>query len=54
MSDIVSFVTFVVPVSKESMESEDEVILVPGEVASLEVGTQIVDPPQPAALPTSR
>lgn len=43
-----------VPVSKESVESEDEVVLVHGEVAALDVGAQVIDPPQPTALPTPR
>ncbi len=33
------------------MEVEDEQLLVGGEVAALHVGPEVVQPPQPAALP---
>jgi hypothetical protein len=32
------------------VEVDDEVVFFLGEVAALEVGAQVVDPPQPAAL----
>ena len=35
------------------MEVDDEVVFLLREVAALEVGAQVVDPPQPAALPAA-
>ena len=35
------------------MELDDEVVFFLGEVAPLEVRAQVVDPPQPAALPAA-
>jgi hypothetical protein len=32
------------------MELDDDVLFLPGDVAPLYVGPQVVDPPQPAAL----
>ena len=43
----------VVLVSEEGVEGEDEVVLVRREVTSLQVGAKVIDPSQPAALPTS-
>ena len=41
------------PVSKELVESDDEVLLLLRYVAPLDIGTQVVEPPEAAALPTS-
>jgi hypothetical protein len=38
-------------VAEELVELDDELVLLLGEVAALEVRAQVVDPPQPAALP---
>jgi hypothetical protein len=38
-------------VSEELVELDDELVLLLGEVAALEIRSQVVDPPQPAALP---
>lgn len=38
-------------VSEEAMELDDELILIAGELAALEVRPQVVYPPEPAALP---
>jgi hypothetical protein len=35
------------------MQSDDEIILIRGDFATLDVGAKIIDPPQSAALPTS-
>jgi hypothetical protein len=37
-------------VPEEAVQLDDEVVLVGGEVAALQVGPEVVDPPQPAAL----
>ena len=34
------------------MEADDEILLVVGDVAALDVGPEVVQPPQPAALAT--
>ena len=39
------------PVAEGLVEADDTVLLVGGEVAPLDVRPQVVDPPQPAALP---
>jgi hypothetical protein len=39
------------PVAKLGVQVDDELLLVVGEEAALEVGPQVVGPPQPAALP---
>ncbi len=39
------------PVAEESVEPEDELLLVAGDVAPLDPRPQVVEPPQPAALP---
>lgn len=41
------------PVSQEIVKPDDELFFVKGDVPSLYVGPQIVQPPQPATLPTS-
>jgi hypothetical protein len=40
----------VVLVSEDLVELDDDVVLLLGEVAALEVGAQVVDPPEAAAL----
>jgi len=39
-----------IPASKHGVEGDDEVFLLLGEVLVLQVGTQVVGVPQPAAL----
>lgn len=41
-------------VSEEAMEFDDELIFFFREIATLEIRSKVVDPPQPAALPTSK
>lgn len=36
------------------MEGDDELVLVVGEVTTLQVGPQVVDPPQAAALAAAK
>ena len=38
------------PVTEEVVEPDDEILLVVGDVAALDVWPEIVEPPQPAAL----
>jgi len=38
------------PVAEDLVEREDEVLLLLREAAALQVGTEVVDPPQAAAL----
>lgn len=45
-----SYVCVCLLVSEKGMEVDDEVVLILGEVASLDVGPQVVGPPQAAAL----
>jgi len=37
-------------VAEEAVQLDDEVVLVGGEVAALDVRLEVVEPPQPAAL----
>jgi hypothetical protein len=41
------------PVAEGVVEADDEVLLVGGEVPPLDVRPEVVDPPQPAALPAA-
>jgi hypothetical protein len=41
-----------VPVAELLVEADDGVLLLLAEVAALDVRAQVVDPPEPAALPT--
>ena len=41
-------------VSEQAMELDDEFIFLLCEVAALEVGPEVVDPPEPAALPAPK
>ena len=41
----------ILPVAEGLMEADDEVLLVGGEVAPLDVRAEVVDPPQATALP---
>jgi hypothetical protein len=38
------------PVAEEPVEADDEILLVVGDVAAPDVGPEVVQPPQPAAL----
>jgi len=38
------------PVAEELVEADDEVLLVVGDVAALDVRPEVVEPPQPAAF----
>jgi len=39
-----------VPVAEESLEVDDELLLLVGEVAALDARAEVVGPPEPAAL----
>ncbi|RWW34513.1 hypothetical protein GW17_00000725, partial [Ensete ventricosum] len=41
-------------VSEQAMELDDELVFFGGKIAALEIGTQVVYPPEPAALATSK
>lgn len=41
-------------VSEQTMELDDEVVFFGGKIATLEIGTEVVYPPEPAALATSK
>lgn len=44
----------IIPIAKEVMQFDDELILISREIPTLEVGTQVINPAQPTTLPAPR
>lgn len=42
-----------IPVAQEFVKPNDEVFFIAGDVSSLDVRPQVIQPPQPATFPTS-